>query len=143
MSSSQYFIDWGEGLKIGVPKMDREHRRLIDLVNRMHRIVEAGGKYEAVCAVLSDLGNYTKYHFESEEAEMLNEGFPGLEAHRRTHEQLTEEVRLMGERFRAGEYEVAERLLAFLKDWAISHILHADASFGEHVAKKKATLAAV
>lgn len=143
MSGARSFIEWGDGLKIGVPKVDREHRWLIDLVNRMHRVVQAGGKHEAVCAVLSDLSNYTKYHFESEEAEMLSEGFPGLEAHRKTHEQLTEEVRQMDERFRGGEEGVAERLLEFLKDWAINHILHADASFGEHVAKRKGTLAAV
>lgn len=136
-------VDWADGLAIGVAKVDREHRRLVDLLNRMHRIVRGGGEYEAVCEVLSELSNYAKYHFESEEEEMLREGFPGLEGHRRPHLQLTEEVGLMDERFRNGEYAVAGQLLDFLKDWAVDHILQADASFGEYVAKKKGTLQAV
>ena len=29
-------LDWDEDLSLGVPVVDRDHRRLIDLLNRVH-----------------------------------------------------------------------------------------------------------
>ena len=57
---------WGHTYSIGNDLVDNQHKKLMELINTLHRI-ESGESDEDINDVLNELVNYTVYHFKSEE----------------------------------------------------------------------------
>jgi hemerythrin-like metal-binding protein len=131
-------INWTNDFLIGVDEVDRQHRHLVDILNRLHDAMQTGGKSRDVLRVLDDLVNYTKYHFAAEERQMQTAGYPQLAEHRRKHEAMVAKVGEFATDALTGKATVTMRLMTFLKEWLARHILETDKEFGEYVAKKRA-----
>ncbi|MFO1127955.1 MAG: bacteriohemerythrin [Rhodospirillales bacterium] len=91
---------WREALSLGVPVIDQDHRRLIDLLNRL-RLTGGGNDNEAaIGAVIVDLETHVQEHFQKEEMLMRLCGYPAYQEHCRMHRALTARVADFGARFR-------------------------------------------
>jgi hemerythrin len=131
-------INWTDNFLVGVEEVDRQHRHLVDIVNRLHDAMQMGGKSRDVLRVLDDLVNYTKYHFAAEERQMQMAGYPKLAEHRRKHESMVAKVGEFATDALTGKTTVTMRLMSFLKEWLSRHILETDKEFGEYAAKRRA-----
>ena len=85
------------------------------------------------------LVDYTKRHFTAEEEIMMNSGYPGLSNHNELHKTLINEVMgvLLG--LKEGQTIEPNKLVSFLSDWLINHILEEDKKIGEHIAHMEST----
>lgn len=113
-------IEWSEGFGTGIDVIDRDHKKILDLLNRCRRSAMPGGDKE-IETVLDKLREYTEYHFRREEMIMEACGFPMLRNHRQVHQLLTRETKRIAYRFKQGELDIIE-LTDFLKDWLLDHI---------------------
>lgn len=59
---------WSGLLETGIESIDRQHRRLVDLLNELARQYVKGEDFSAAQRIVSDLADYAVYHFDSEEA---------------------------------------------------------------------------
>src|SRR5690349_2742165 len=119
-------FEWNKSLLLGHAKIDADHRRLVDLVERLYDAMQAGEGH-AVCAqILGDLVAYTKTHFEMEEALMAANGYPRLAEHRAQHAKLVHDVLDFKTRLDGGSTKLTVSLFRFLKDWLTNHIQHSD-----------------
>src|SRR5665647_998347 len=85
-------IDWNDGLKLGVAVVDRQHKRLIGILNRLHEAtVEARGA-DVISEILDELIVYTATHFSLEEKYFAEFGYPDAEEHKLEHAALIEKV---------------------------------------------------
>ena len=125
------FIKWSEAMSVGVSRLDRDHKILIGLINRLDDASSGGGEAPQVMAeVLEVLVDYTVFHFSREEAVMEACGYPALEHHHEEHLALTQEVRDWQHRVRAdAECVVPMDMLHFLKGWLNHHILLQDMAY--------------
>jgi len=57
------FMVWTKVISVGVTAMDDDHKKLIDIINKLHDGIVAGHKKEILAAVLDHLVDYTKFHF--------------------------------------------------------------------------------
>src|SRR5512134_1416976 len=125
------FIKWSAAMSVGVSRLDRDHKILIGLINRLDDANSSGGEAQPLMAeVLGVLVDYTIFHFAREEAVMDACGYPALGQHHEDHLALTQEVRDWQQRFRENAESVAPLdILDFLKGWLNHHILLQDMAY--------------
>lgn len=124
------FIQWSEVFEVGVPRVDAEHRHLVGIVNAFYQVHRSGAAQGKVFSVLNLLVQYVEVHFQSEEALMAAGKYPDLLRHRRDHDRLAEEIFALAARYEAGEAEITDPVMEFLKSWLLEHILHLDQTLG-------------
>lgn len=119
-------ISWKNEYSVRINEIDKEHKRLIDLMNKLHDAMLAGKAKDILEKILGELVAYTKFHFSSEEALMQTNGYPGLSQHRKQHSDLTEKVYQYQKEYRSGKMTISIELMDFLKNWLVSHIQGTD-----------------
>ncbi|EKF73643.1 hypothetical protein A11A3_12410 [Alcanivorax hongdengensis A-11-3] len=125
-------IVWGPEYELGILVIDRQHKRIVDYINELDRLVGQPDARLGVDRVLYDLVDYTESHFDFEEALMERAGYRGLEEHHRLHRQFTFHIESLRQRHRQGE-DVAEALLQTLQKWLLNHILEEDGAYRDEI----------
>lgn len=123
---------WQDDLNTGIPVIDEQHRRIVDMINQLHRAQERGGGRSEVGQVLGELVDYTLSHFAFEEALLEQAGYEFTRPHKRVHEIFTARVSDYGLRFKAGE-DITEELIGMLSRWLFNHIRSDDAGYVQAV----------
>ncbi|HSW02504.1 MAG TPA: bacteriohemerythrin [Sedimentisphaerales bacterium] len=126
-------VEWNEQLSVGVPEMDTQHKRLIEMINRLHGAMAKGEGAAILKTIVNELVTYTKVHFASEERLLASRQYPGLAAHKQLHEHFTAKVMEMHEKIQAGKMVTSVGVGNFLKDWLIRHIQQEDKQYGRHL----------
>ena len=120
-------LEWSDRLATGIPEIDNQHRRIVDMVNQMRAAMEAGDT-EAVGRVIPDMVDYTISHFAFEEALMEEAGYRFLMPHRRVHQLFTRRIPEFQARYAAGE-DILEELHTMLVRWLANHIQSEDRGY--------------
>ncbi len=123
------FIEWSDGLSVGVEVFDKEHKQLINLVNNLSQALSSGSAKKTMEDILKSLVNYTKIHFRHEEEYMTLYDYPDYEKHKAEHDELTAQVMDFAERYQTGKVSFSLELMNFLKDWLTKHILGSDKKY--------------
>ncbi len=123
------FMEWKNNYSVHVEELDRQHQRLIQIINSLHDAMKIGAPKPALERILSDLVSYTRFHFQTEEQLMRAHRFPEYKEHLREHESLTATVVRFDEDLRAGRVALSVPLMQFLKSWLSSHILQSDVKY--------------
>lgn len=114
---------------LGIPAMDRTHRELIDLIQRMAEASDAAFAY-----LYPDLVNHTHAHFANEDVLMRRSAFPGSAAHAADHTAILSELEAhrsctRGDPLRRARAFVTEDLPA----WCDAHFTSHDRDLAEHL----------
>jgi len=127
---------WGPNYETDLQDVDRQHRRLVDMINAMGRELAANNVCEQhVEGLLQDLVAYTQYHFTTEENLMAEWGVERrhIELHRTEHQGFCEDVVSMSRYRKAKDCEDGGSLLEFLIHWLAYHILGSDMNMARQV----------
>lgn len=125
------YLHWTNELDTGIEVIDKQHRRIVDLINKLNTAHESGDP-AVINHVLGELVDYTLSHFSFEEELQEKASYPFSKAHKRVHEIFTKRVSEFQRRAAAGE-NVAHELLIMLKIWLVNHIKGDDADYVEAV----------
>ena len=120
------YLAWSEELAVGNTFIDNDHKKLIDMVNRLHSLMNEGKGKEVLDKVLHNLVTYTKEHFRREEDLMRSLHFPGYQDHKDEHDKLLKQVLDLQQKFESGAATLSIQVLHFLRDWLINHIGKSD-----------------
>ncbi|MBS0644849.1 MAG: bacteriohemerythrin [Acetobacteraceae bacterium] len=128
---------WNDAFSVGVPSIDKEHQRLIGLLNALYDAVQSNQAKEKLGQVLDGLIAYTATHFKTEERYFAQTHYPDAERHSREHEELTRQVLEVQRRFKAGETAtLSMEVMNFLKRWLVNHIQGSDRKYAPHLQSK-------
>jgi hemerythrin len=122
-------MQWVEdkyGTKVDV--CDNQHKELFNRVNALNDAVSDGARTE-IGNRLDNLIEYVVVHFQTEERLMEERGYKGLEAHRQEHDQLVQTCTDLQEKFHAGETDIENGTMVFIKNWLDHHIPVIDRSY--------------
>ncbi|HBC19260.1 MAG TPA: bacteriohemerythrin, partial [Alcanivorax sp.] len=111
-------IVWGPAYELGILVIDQQHKRIVDYINDLDRLVGQPGAQLGVARVLYDLVDYTESHFSFEEALMERAGYDELDDHHSLHRKFTFHIESLMRRHEEGE-AVAEPLLQVLEKWLL------------------------
>ncbi len=130
-------LEWSDKLSVNVDEIDAQHKKLIDLINRLNDAWKNDFKREDVRSVFMELIDYTKYHFSSEEKYMEENGYPDLEAHKKQHEKFVKKLQNLQSKCSYNSKEVYTDLLSFLSNWIVVHIMHSDQEYVPYLSGAK------
>lgn len=129
-------MEWKDEYAIGVKEIDNQHRELVAMVTRLENALSTNKEKQEIGNMLKFLVDYTKKHFTAEEEIMTVSGFSDHNRHKELHKNLIKEVMdvLLG--LKKGRAIEPEKLISFLSDWLVNHIIDEDKKIGEHIAQK-------
>lgn len=128
-SNARHLLEWHDDYGINVHAIDRQHRRLLAIANKILSDAEAGVRPEIVGSALERLLDHALYHFSEEERLLQAYGYDSAVDHVNQHKKLITQ----GEEFVAelrGGTVTPDMLLDFLRRWLLNHILLEDRSVG-------------
>ena len=128
------YFHWTTSMDLGDTEINRQHRRLVDLANEVHRLRQQSLGSASARRIIDALASYTVTHFAYEERALEQTGYPQLEQHRLEHRRLVEQVLAFKSRIDRGE-SVGSELLEFVKQWLTQHILKSDRAYGPWMPK--------
>lgn len=129
-------ITWEEKFSVGIVSIDDQHKKLVELVNKLHEAMGQGRGDKILKEVLAELIEYTKTHFSYEEKLMANNGYPEFMAHKSEHDQLTRKVLEFQAAAQTGQMALSVSLSSFLKTWLLSHIAGYDKKYSLFLVSK-------
>ncbi len=127
------FMAWDDDLATGIREVDDQHKRLLDLVNRLNDAVVEGDEEDILEQTLSELVDYTIYHFNTEERLMSAAAYPEYVSHQACHDALTKKVLEARRRMRSGESAIHIEILEYLRNWLLNHIKVTDKKVGRYL----------
>ncbi len=128
-------MTWTDKLGVGVRVLDDDHKKLIDLLNRLDDGMKKGQGKETLGKVLDGLVSYTKFHFAREEEFFAKTGYPAA-THKKEHDGLVKQVLELQARYKKGELALSLETVDFVKNWLINHIQGCDQKYGPHLNAK-------
>jgi len=130
-------VVWTDKLSVGVASIDKQHQKLVGLLNDFYDAVQLGRGKEALGGLLGELIDYTKVHFATEERLFAKTGYPDAAAHKKAHDELTQQVLEIQEKYNTGvTLTLSLETLTFLKNWLVNHIQATDKRYGPHLVSK-------
>ncbi len=130
------FMNWKDDFAVNVKEVDAQHKKLLELLNRLFDAMKVGKGREALGGILKELIDYTVYHFGTEERLFQQYGYPEYAKHKKEHDDLTKQAVELKTAFDAGQKMITIDVMNFLKDWLNVHILQEDKKFGPFLNKK-------
>ncbi len=131
------FLVWKDEYSVGIEAIDRDHKKLLNLINQFQTAVlyRTGREFEQ--EAFDSLVEYTRTHFRREEDLMEEHGYPDFEPHREQHRQMIAQVEAcMAQYMSEGRQVPLERAVSFLQDWLINHINGTDQQYSEFLISK-------
>ena len=114
----------------GIEMIDEEHKELFRIINEIQSILTdeySTDNYDDIIRLLEELRSYTKSHFKDEEEYMESIQYKGLEAQKVAHEMFISRLDAIDlNEIDAHQEDTLEKLMAFLTEWLVNHILHMD-----------------
>jgi len=130
----QNFVSWNTSYNVGVDKVDKQHRHLVNLINYLYNAC-LGDKTEldeTFKEVMKELVEYVMVHFRDEEVIMESIHYPGFQEHKQKHEQFVKEILASVDAYRNGKQFVPNSFVRFLRDWLFDHILIDDKAWAQY-----------
>jgi len=122
-------IRWSKEMELGIPEIDEQHKKLVDMLNEFYHELEEGHRDEAVHHFLEELEKYLQYHFEYEESLLQRINYPDTPNHKKTHEMFKKLYREEIEKFLKGDTKALRELVAFTLSWLYTHIMRTDKKY--------------
>jgi hemerythrin len=129
-------IDWNDDFSVNIKVIDEQHKKLVDLVNKLHAAMMQGQGETLVHKILDALVDYTNYHFTDEEKLLEEHDYPNHDKHQEEHNKLLQDVLDFKIRQQANNEKLSPEMLNFLNVWLTNHILKSDRAFSAFLRDK-------
>lgn len=127
-------IEWTTLISVGNEEIDKQHRRWVEIFNRLEASLnDPSAEENDRLDLLKQILDFTREHFIEEERLMALNGYPHIVRHRRMHKefelQLYEKFRLV----MGGEMVLQSELIALIRNWFINHTSSEDKKAFEYI----------
>lgn len=123
-------LEWQERYNIGVEIIDKEHKKLFKIINKLFAFGEDEEKSQWVCQEgIKYFKDHTAKHFADEEAYMESINYNGLKMHKRIHDDFRDKtLPLLEKELEDTEYseEAVCHFLGVCTGWLLGHTLTDD-----------------
>ncbi|KOR25193.1 bacteriohemerythrin [Clostridium sp. FAM 1755] len=116
--------------RLGVSNIDEEHEKLFEIGERAYTLLKDPyiiDKYDKIVDVISELKDYTAYHFKNEEEYMQSINYKRLFTQKIEHEGFIKKLNELDlNKIDENQDEYIMDVLKFLNNWIINHIVEKD-----------------
>lgn len=130
-------MKWLSQYNTGIKDIDNQHKRLINIINRLEESMIIGQANHQLGESIKFLVQYTRHHFTEEEAFMLLIGYPEINLQKNLHQQFITDIKQILIRIKNKEQIEPKEIVEFLTEWMKNHILVEDLKIGQYVTSLK------
>ena len=125
------YMNWSGDLSVDISVIDEQHKKLVALINALHEGMRSGQGKETVEKTLSELAEYTQYHFKTEEEYMKKFGYSDFAKHKAEHDAFVAKVSEFQQAYSSGKLGLSIEVMKFLSGWVGGHIKGTDTHYTE------------
>ncbi len=122
-------VEWSDDFSVKVSLMDDEHKQLFDLINDLNEAMLDGQSGSKISDILDSLIDYTKYHFGHEEEMLKKINYPHIKEQEMSHRAFVNKMIEFKNELNSGKMLLSVKMIDFLKDWLVSHIINTDSKY--------------
>jgi hemerythrin len=129
------FVEWNNRYLLGIPLIDNQHKRLLDMTNQLYAgcLMGEDKAKDFFKKTIHKAVEYVKYHFSTEEKIFLLLEYPGFAIHKKEHESFINKLIQNARDFEAGKPFVPNVFVRFLRDWILTHIAISDKLYADYI----------
>jgi len=125
-------VEWTKDFSVKVSLMDDEHKVLFDLINDLNNAMIDGESGKTIGKILDALIEYTEYHFGHEEEMLKKISYPNIAEQEKAHRAFVNKMKEFKTEMESGEILLSVKIIDFLKDWLVSHIVNIDTKYSNY-----------
>ncbi len=134
-------LEWKESFSVSNKDIDEQHKKLFEIGQRIYDSIASMSdydRYDEIMEIFSELNEYVKYHFDFEEKLLEECGYSKLETQKMEHHFFVKKLeREAGKDIDAYQKESLIRLINFVADWIVQHILKEDMAYKDSLLMMK------
>ena len=134
--SAKHYVSWEKGYSVGIDSIDRQHKKLVNLINQLQTAVDYSTGEEFERDALNELVDYTKTHFSYEEDLLQKNNYPDFESHKEQHKKMIKHVEKVLSEYEKDRDTAMSNAVNYLKDWLITHINGTDKKYSRFLIEK-------
>jgi len=123
------YIEWTQELSVNNSPIDAEHQKWISILNNFYVGLQDGQPKERLKILITEMIDYTRFHFANEEKYMESINYPHLEEHKVLHKQYVNQIITFWEKIENNKLILSLEVTNFLKNWLIAHIKGEDQKY--------------
>ena len=122
-------VEWEDRFSVDVPELDEFQKTLFEKFNILIDMKQKKLDAKAVTNMISEINDYTKLYFSTEERILKQQKYPDLESHSKAHRQFIKSaIALRREMAEEVSTQSIDAVLE-LRDWLVDHIETSDALY--------------
>lgn len=129
MTNTTEIFPWNDNFKTGIPRIDEQHHRLVDLINILANHLAHQSDIYTLNSIFTELSEYAVYHFRTEEdiwSQYFHEDELETE-HKKVHHSFFKTILALKDEQNSKPLDrVVADILSFLTHWLAYHILDND-----------------
>lgn len=122
-------LEWEEKYSVGVEVIDRQHKKLFELINRLIEMLSEMPTQEQIDGILKEIIEYKLIHFGTEEKYFDEFNYEYKEEHKEKHREFSDKIEEMKTESNGNSITLAYRLVDYLEDWLINHLMNEDQKY--------------
>jgi hemerythrin len=120
-------IIWDESLSVGLSEIDSQHKKWIELINRLNEV--NGYDKSKIKLILKEVVDFTEIHFKHEEIYFEKFNFSGTLGHKSEHKKFIEKILSYQIDINSGNEVLSQEVMEFIRDWVVTHVKFTDRGY--------------
>ena len=130
------YLKWDKSCSTGVEKFDDQHKKLLELLNKMLGSIKEREETSGMGSVLKDLFFFAISHFNDEEEALKRFGYEHLEEQKKEHDKIKLMVGRLHQNYLAGNMPETIEILEVITRWFEDHLKNVDTKYGPFLKEK-------
>jgi len=129
-------FEWTSTMSIDDGFIDEDHKKLIDIANRVVQLHHPNRDAEELKQAIRELYDYVKYHFSREEKFMQKIQYLAADAHHQKHEAIVKDMN----QYLTSSHHMGDMLDNFrmlMNKWVLHHIMDEDVALREFMESRQ------
>ncbi len=122
-------IEWDPKYSVDIEEIDIHQKKMFELFNLLIDVKKSESNCKTCINIISDINDYCKLYFSTEERYLKKKGYPDLPAHARVHRQFIRNSISLRREVSEDIINLTDDVILELRDWLINHILNLDSNY--------------
>lgn len=122
-------LEWDARYSVDIEEIDAHQKKMFDLLNQLIDLRESGLDPKESINIISEINEYSKLYFGTEEKYLKKKGYPDFAAHSKIHRQFIKHAISLRREVSEDSWNLTDEMIITLKDWLMNHILTVDSLY--------------
>ncbi|MBU1696653.1 MAG: bacteriohemerythrin [Proteobacteria bacterium] len=122
-------IEWDPKYSVDIEEIDIHQKKMFELFNQLIDVDKSENDCKECINIISDINEYCKLYFTTEERYLRKKGYPDLAAHARAHRKFIRNAISLRREISENIANLTDDVIMELRDWLTNHILKLDSNY--------------